>query len=147
MVGPWTGSGERFSVPEGGAEAPDWGQAGFTLVEVIVAIIILTFGLLGMAGTTALVVRQITLADVSTERAVALQTTLERLQALPFDSVASSSDSVGIFGVRWTVVTPTDQWKEVTVVTTGPGSGRGSGGFPMISSSVPDTFTYRIIRP
>jgi len=141
------GAGERSSGPEerGGARRGD--QAGFTLVEVIVAIIILTFGLLGMAGTTALVVRQITLADVSTERAVALQTTLERLQALPFDSVASSSDSVGIFGVRWTVISPTNQWKEVTVITTGPGSGRGSGGFPMVSNNVPDTFTYRIIRP
>jgi Tfp pilus assembly protein PilV len=117
------------------------------MVEVIIAIMILAFGLLGMAGTTALVVRQITLADVSTERTAALQTTLERLRALPFDSVASGSDSVGIFGVRWLVTTPSNQWKVVDVITSGPGMGRGSGGFPMLVNNVSDTFTYRIIRP
>jgi len=117
------------------------------MVEVIIAIIVLAFGLLGMAGTTALVVRQISLADVSTERSVALQSTLERLQAIPFDSVIAGSDSVGIFGVRWSVTTPTNQWKVVEVVTTGPGSTTGNGGFPMLRGNVPDTFTYRIIRP
>jgi Tfp pilus assembly protein PilV len=117
------------------------------MVEVIIAIIILAFGLLGMAGTTALVVRQISLAEVSTERSVALQTTLERLQALPFDSIVSGSDSVGIFSVRWLVTVPSNQWRVVDVITTGPGMARGSGGFPMLDRSVPDTFTYRIIRP
>ncbi len=117
------------------------------MVEVLIAIIILAFGLLGMAGTTALVVRQISLADISTDRSMALQTTLERLRAIPFDSVLTGSDSVGIFDVQWTVTTPTNQWKIVEVITTGPGMGTGSGGFPMLVTSVPDTFTYRIIRP
>ena len=78
----------------GGPSGRDRG--GFTLVEVIIAITILAFGLLGMAGTTALVVRQVTLADVATERSAALQTTIESLRALPFDSLAAGSDSVGI---------------------------------------------------
>jgi Tfp pilus assembly protein PilV len=117
------------------------------VVEVLVAIIILAFGLLGMAGTTALVVRQITLADISTDRSVAVQTALERLRAIPYDSVKTGSDSVGIFNVAWNVTAPTNQWKVVEIVTTGPGMGRGSGGFPMLVTSVPDTFTYRIVRP
>ncbi|MGW8267745.1 MAG: type IV pilus modification PilV family protein, partial [Longimicrobiales bacterium] len=100
-----TRSGPRVREP--GAAARD--RAGFTIVEVLVAIIILAFGLLGMGGTTALVVRQISLAEVSTERSVALQTTLERLQALPFDSVANGADSVGIFEVRWEVTAAFDQ--------------------------------------
>lgn len=41
-------------------------RAGFTIVEVLVAIEILAVGLLGMAGTTMLMVRQTTLADVTT---------------------------------------------------------------------------------
>jgi len=133
------------SAGDSGALEPN--RAGFTIVEVLVAIIVLTFGLLGMAGTTALVVRQISLAEVSTERSVALQTTLERLQALPFDSVADGADSVGIIGIRWEVTAAFDQWKVVDVITTGPGMGRGSGGFPMLVGNVPDTFTYRIIHP
>lgn len=117
------------------------------MVEVIIAIIVLAFGLLGMAGTTALLVRQITLADVATERTAALQTTLERLKALPFDSVANGSDSVGIFDVDWTVTSSTNQWKSLRVITRGPGMAAGTGGFPMLTASVPDTFSYRIIRP
>lgn len=122
-------------------------RSGFTLVEVLVAIIILAFGLLGMAGTTALVVRQITLADIATDRSVAVQTTLERLHAIPYDSVKTGADSVGIFNVAWNVSIPTNQWKVVEIVTTGPGMGAGSGGFPMLVKSVPDTFTFRIVRP
>lgn len=117
------------------------------MVEVIIAIIVLAFGLLGMAGTTALVVRQISLSDVTTERAVALQTTLESLQALPFDSVVAGADSVGIFGIRWTVPAETGQWKSVEVITSGPGLSSAGSGFPMLRGNIPDTFTYRIIRP
>ena len=142
-----TGREGKTECAEGGPESRDGSRAGFTMVEVIIAIIILAVGLMGMAGTTALVVRQISLAEVSTERSVALQTTLERLQALPFDSLRPGADSVGIFSVRWLVTFPSNQWKVVDVITTGPGMARGSGGFPMLSRTVPDTFTYRIIRP
>lgn len=125
---------------------PELKRGGFTLVEVIIAIIILAVGLMGMAGTTALVVRQITLADVTAERSAALQTTLERLRALPFDSVRAGSDSIGIYSIRWTVTTVRNEWKNVNVITLGPGM-NSRNGFPMLSPAVPDTFTYRIIRP
>ena len=126
---------------------PEQDRGGFTMVEVIIAILVLAFGLLGMAGATALVVRQVNLADVATERSAALQTTLERLKALPFDSVSTGSDSVGIFAVEWDVSTFSNQWKTVRVITRGPGMTMGSGGFPIPTASVPDTFDYRIIRP
>ena len=119
---------------------------GFTMVEVIFAIMILAFGLLGMAGTTALVVRQVTIADLATERSAALQTTIERLQALPFSQLADGSDSVGIFQVAWTVTDPTGQWAALEIVTTGPGVGKAEGGFPTMLPNVPDTFQHRILR-
>lgn len=122
-------------------------QDGFTMVEVIIAIIILAFGLLGMAGSTGLLVRQISLADVAMERTAALQTTVERLKAMPFDSVTTGSDSVGIFAVSWRVTGYTNQWKAVAITTTGPGMAQGPGGFPMLTRSVPATLDYRIIRP
>jgi hypothetical protein len=100
-----------------------------------------------MAGTTALVVRQVSLADVTTERSVALQSTLERLRALPFDSVVNGSDSIGLFGVQWSVTSPSNQWKVVEVVTAGPGLSAPGGGLPMLTKNVADTFSYRIIRP
>jgi Tfp pilus assembly protein PilV len=119
---------------------------GFTMVEVIFAIMILAFGLLGMAGTTALVVRQVTIADLATERSAALQTTIERLRALPFSQLANGSDSVGIFRVAWTVTDPTGQWATLKIVTTGPGIGTVEGGPPLMLPAVPDTFEYRILR-
>jgi len=126
-------------------DAPVPGRAGFTIVEVIVAIVILAVGLLGMAGTTSVVLRQVTMANLATARTVALQSTLERLRGISFDSVAAGSDSVGLFQVTWTV-TDEFQWKDVEIVTTGPGQGQASG-YGMISPTVPDTFTHRIIRP
>lgn len=123
----------------------DRDRAGFTLVEVIVAILILAVGLLGMAGTTAVIIRQVTMANLSTERSVALQSTLERLRAVPFDSVQVGSDSVGVFEVTWTV-TDAFQWKDVEIVTTGPGLAHASG-YPTLGPAVSDTFTHRIIRP
>ena len=119
------------------------------MVEVIIAIVILAFGLLGMAGTTAVVIRQISLADVSTERAAALQTTIERLRAADWNSLTttlvSGTDHVGIFEVSWTVTAPTSQWAVVEIITLGPGMDSG-GGFPQLTSNVADTFTYRILR-
>jgi len=110
-----------------------------------VAVVILAVGLLGMAGTTTFVIRQITMANLATERSVALQSTLERLRGIPFDSVRAGSDSVGVFRVDWTV-TDQNQWKDLEIVTTGPGQSSSSG-YPMLSPSVADTFTHRIIRP
>lgn len=111
-------------------------RGGFTLVEVIIAIIILAVGLMGMAGTTALVVRQITLADVATERAAAVQSTIERLRALPFDSVSNGSQTIGIYQMSWTVTTFQNQWKVVDLISNGPGMAT-RGGFPVLSPSAP----------
>ncbi len=120
---------------------------GFTIVEIIVAIVVLSVGLLGLAGTTLLVVRQVTLAGMTTERTAALQTTVERLRALPFADIASGSDSVGVFRVQWTVTVPSTQWKVIRVITTGPGAATGAGGFPTLSTGVSDTLTYRVLKP
>lgn len=116
-------------------------RAGFTLIEVVVAVVVLTVGLLGLAATTGWVVRQTTLSEVTTERGFALQTVVEELQAKPFDAVASDSRTVGHFSVTWTVTQSGDE-KEVEVVTNGPGL-RSSAGFPTLGPNVADTFTFR----
>ena len=125
-------------------------RAGFTMVEVILAIVILSFGLLGMAGTTGMLVRQITMANVATKRSAAIQTTIERLRAADWQSLSSTlatgTDSIGPFQVSWTVTAPSNQWGLLEVVTTGPGLGTGTGGFPMLTQNVSDTFSYRILR-
>jgi hypothetical protein len=117
------------------------------MVEVIIAIVVLAFGLLGLAGTTALVVRQVNLAEIATERSLATQSTLERIQALPFDSILDGSGSVGSFKLSWTVVAPSNQWKALELITTGPGMSISTNGYPLLVNTVADTITHRIIRP
>jgi prepilin-type N-terminal cleavage/methylation domain-containing protein len=121
---------------------------GFTMVEVIVAMVVLAFGVLGLAGTTAYIVRQVTLADITTERAAALQTVVERIQAMDWDSVDTGIDSVGIYGVSWSSVALSTQLKEVTVITNGPGLRTSvDNPFPVLVGEVADTFSIKVIRP
>lgn len=121
------------------------GRGGFTIVEIVIAMIVLTIGVLGLAGTTAFVVRQVTLADLMTERAAAFQTTIDRIQSLPFDDVTSGTDSVGIFAVRWVAVNDGAQNKVVTILTAGPGIEPNTA-FPMLGPTVVDTFVFRVLR-
>lgn len=119
-------------------------EAGFSLVEVVIALIILTVGVLGLAATTMYVVRQTTLSKISTERSAAVQDVLEELRATDYSLLASGSDSVGRFWVQWTVTTG-NRTKFVEIVTTGPGLTSASG-VPAIGPAVTDTFDYRIME-
>lgn len=122
-------------------------RGGFTLVEIIVAVIVLTFGVLGLAGTTAYVIRQVTLAEVTSRRAAAVQSAVEQLRAMPYEDLANGSDSVGPFAVDWTVAS-SNRSAEITVVTRGPGLySDESNPFPMLRDGVVDTFVYKVIRP
>ena len=122
-------------------------RGGFTIVEVIIAMVVLALGVLGLAGTTRLVVRQVTLAKLMTERSVALQGVLERLQVMNFDSVGTGSDSSGVFRMAWTSTSETSRSKLVRVITTGPGVKTATGAnFPMLGTGVADTFQFRVIR-
>jgi Tfp pilus assembly protein PilV len=121
-------------------------RGGFSMVEVVIALIILMVGVLGLAGTTAFIVRQVTLSDLMTERTAAFQTVIDRLQSLPYDSVASGSDSIGIFLATWTSTTSGGQNKLVQIITTGPGVTSVAGAAPLSAPQVVDTFTFRILR-
>lgn len=122
----------------------DTKRGGFSMVEVIIAIVILAVGVLGLGSTTALIVRQITLADLMTERAAAFQTIIDRVQSLPYDSVTAGTDSVGIFAIKWDAVADGAQNKIVTIVTVGPGL--GGSAFPTNNPQATDTFTFRVLR-
>lgn len=111
-------------------------------MEVVVAILILTIGLLGMAGTTGYVVRQTALADATTERAMALQSVVEAVRALPYGSLGSGSRTIGSYQVSWRVASSTGEASRVEVVTVGPGVSPMAG-IPMLRDQVADTFFFR----
>ena len=64
-------------------DGPDAARAGFTLVEMMVAVMILTVGLLGMVGTSAHVVRQVAGGREQTVAANVVQSRLEWMRTLP----------------------------------------------------------------
>jgi hypothetical protein len=106
--------------------------------------VILAFGALGMAGTTVVMIKQTTLSDVTTDRAAALQTTIETIRATPFDSVQAGQETIGAYQMSWTV-TDGRHWKGVEVVTIGPGLSSPDG-YPVLVPSVPDTFQFWVLR-
>jgi len=122
-------------------------QAGFTLVEVIVAILILSVGILGLAATTGWVVRQSTLSRVTEDRGAALQAAVETIKSTPYTSLGNGSLSIGAFQESWSVSNTGSRYTEMEIVSTGPGLGSAGGGLPTVTRSVVDTFTYRLVRP
>ncbi len=124
-------------------------KAGFSMIELVMAIFVLAFGVVGLAETTLFVTRQLTLAEVTTARAAATQSVMERLHATVFDSIAEGGDTIGSMIVSWTVTANTAQSKALRIVTLGPGQASMSGGLstPTLSSAVTDTINYRVLRP
>ena len=121
-------------------------RTGGSLLEVIIALIVLSFGMLGMATTTAMAVRQTTLAEITSRRVAASQQVSERLRSLDFDSVVNGSADVGQYDVSWTVTASSYRAKRVEIITTGPV--QVSGGLRTADASPvpPDTLTYTVVR-
>jgi len=119
---------------------------GFTLIEVMVSMVILVFGVLALGGTTMYVMRQVFVSDLWTERVAAVQSVVERVKAQPYDTVANGVDTLGAFSVEWRSWTEGARSKGVEVVSTGPGLVSTANG-PMIDPSVVDTLYYQVVRP
>ena len=138
----------RTTVERAGRIAAPSAQGGFTLVELIIALVILAVGVIGMGGSTAWAVRQATLSDMTLERTLARQAIVEGLRSTEFSSIVAGSDSVGHFHVAWTLTQSSSLYKTAQVVTTGPGLGPGAGGtLPVLTFGVADTLTLRILGP
>ena len=118
-------------------------RGGFTIIEVIVAMMILVVGVLGLAGATGQIIRQITFADLESERAVAFQTVINRMQSLPYANVVDGTATIGVFDVSWAVANSGSQSKIVTITTVGPGVSLTSTANDPVRS---ETFEFRVLR-
>jgi len=78
-------------------------NSGFTLVEVIIAIVVLTVGLLGLASTAAVVTRMIGQGQRYSEAAAIASERFEILRAQSCPSMAAGSETKDQFSLRWTV--------------------------------------------
>lgn len=78
-------------------------EQGFTIIEVIIAVIVLSVGLLGLASTSALVTRMIAQGHRYTEIAAMGQGKLEELRVVNC-TPSSGSEMQGNYVVAWTTV-------------------------------------------
>lgn len=119
---------------------------GFSLVELVVAMMIFIVGVLALASSTGFVGLQLHAADLRTERSLAHQQAIEEIRAIqPFDGIQTAAKGSGIelgdYTVWWDVNDV--QWglKEVDVYTEGPGFREGRRDTAMV-----DTLTFTVSR-
>ena len=91
----------RISRAEG---APESGtRAGFTLVELLVALMIFAVGMLGLAATAGSVTRMMGGARRQTIAAQVAQSRIERLRASPCTALTGGTETVRGIVSTWTV--------------------------------------------
>ncbi len=122
------------------------GRDGLSLIEVVVAMLVLTVGLLGLAAGTGWVIGSVERARVETARSAALQTAIEQLKATPFPEITAGEMEDGPYTLSWTQLDGNARSRLMEVVVTGPGVESMSGGQPIMSMTVADTFQYRVLR-
>lgn len=99
-------------------------RSGFSLVEVIVALVILTVVVLGMTASTASAFMQTRVGQVRAQREAAVGAAVELIYASPYAEIQTRTQPVqiGTYAVRWVVSLPTVNLKQVGVITSGRGT-------------------------
>ena len=77
--------------PGPAGESPSRPRSGFTLVEMMVAVMIMCVGLLAMVGTSAYVVRQIGGSRAEANASSVIQARMEWMRSLPCASITSTN--------------------------------------------------------
>ncbi|HEX7052132.1 MAG TPA: hypothetical protein VF188_18130 [Longimicrobiales bacterium] len=119
---------------------------GFGLVEVVVATVILAFGILAMAVSTGYMFAQLRFSDRTTERAIAVRQVFEEIRAMPYDAILSrssgSAEVIGDYRLWWDVTTMANM-KSVSVICEGPGFVSGESAPTVVT----DTFALTVLNP
>lgn len=101
------------------------GARGFTIVEVIVAVLVLSIGLLGLASTAALTTRMIGQGQRYSEASAMATRQFETLRSRPCAAVVNGTEADGPFVATWTVTDlAAGKAKAVQVVVRSPMAGR-----------------------
>lgn len=120
-------------------------QGGFSLVEIVAAMMILSFGLLAMAASTGYVSAQLRSTAFDSQRNVARQQVIEQLRGNYFSQIQTNTAgvAVGRFTIKWVVTAPNGALRRVSVITAGPAY-KGSGGSRV---TITDTAMVEIVSP
>lgn len=122
-------------------------REGFSLIEVIIAMLILSVGVLAMGGATGYVLSQVRASQLRTDRMTAVHEVTERLRAVDWDDLeaacAGTPFSVPPYTVSCQVSRPpgSNNLKRVDLISTGPGYRAGR------VQAVADTMMMGVARP
>ncbi|NQT92732.1 MAG: prepilin-type N-terminal cleavage/methylation domain-containing protein [Lentisphaerae bacterium] len=80
-------------------------RTGFTLVEVMIAVVLFSVGMVGIYRLMGTLIRVNALADSVSVAAAHAEAKIEELRAQEFADIATGSDAVGGFARNWTFST------------------------------------------
>lgn len=126
-------------------DTPKAGANGFSLVEVIVAMMVLTFGLLAMAASTGYVFNQLRSTAFDTQRQLARQQVVEQMRGMFWDSIPSTArtTTVGRYTMTYQGTMVVNGIKRVRIITQGPAYRARRGA----RTTVSDTINVDVVRP
>jgi prepilin-type N-terminal cleavage/methylation domain-containing protein len=88
-------------------------RSGFTLIETVFAIFIFAIGALGLAGTTAVVIRSLAVSGARERSARIASARVETLRSLSCGAAQSGSESINGIQTSWSV-SPTGAGLSIT---------------------------------
>jgi type IV pilus modification protein PilV len=96
-------------------------RRGFTIIEVLVAVMILSVGILGLVTTAGLVTRMIGQGQRYTEASTMASERFEILRAQSCPAEGTGSETRGAFNIAWKVASVSGgKGREMTVIVTSP---------------------------
>jgi len=101
-------------------------EKGFTLVEVLIALTIFAYGILGVATMQIASMKGNTSAKDLTEASTLGSDQLEKLMLAPYGSISNGSRTTGIYGITWNVQNDTPQQDTLTVIVNVSWTERGT---------------------
>lgn len=99
-------------------------RRGFTIVESLIAVTVLTVGILGFVGTMAAATRMLSRGNRANRAAFYAQQRLEQARATPCQLLSNGSETKGnVFAISWQVGgTATAASRTVRVIAAYPGA-------------------------
>lgn len=113
-------------------------REGFSLVEVVAAMLILTIGILAMAASTGYILSEVRMANFRAERNVAVGEMTQQLRGIDWDNLDGACDSnltMGEYTVSCEVNQAGVHLKEAILVSVGPGYSAGAVDLEVVDST------------
>ncbi len=111
---------------------------GFTIIESVVAILVLAIGLLGLASTSALVTRMVGQGHRYTEASTLAARQMEVLRSRPCDALADGTTAENQFKLTWQVTEIADgKAQAADVIVTSPRPGTLGARVDTFSTTIP----------